>query len=178
MALLRCTQGRGVVCETQIITPRSTGTRCHRTRTPRTRLWCTYYLSYVICVRVCISQTAVCHGNAYKYAFSLNGFSVVGDRHRFVVVVVYNCLSCAFRFASVAHYYCYTTDLAKMSLSSWSDTNCPRLATNSVEQGGWGCCWLGGEGRAGEGRNGRPCGPSVNVGWKRANPNMILLRIE
>lgn len=64
-----------------------------------------------------------------------------------------------------------------MSLSSWSDTNCPRLATNSVEQGGWGCCWLGGEGSAGEGRNGRPCGPSVNVGWKRANPNMILLRI-
>lgn len=74
-------------------------------------------------------------------------------------------------------FFFLTTDLAKMSLSSWSDTNCPRLATNSVEQGGWGCCWLGGEGSAGEGRNGRPCGPSVNVGWKRANPNMILLRI-
>lgn len=80
-------------------------------------------------------------------------------------------------FCCVFCFFFLTTDLAKMSLSSWSDTNCPRLATNSVEQGGWGCCWLGGEGSAGEGRNGRPCGPSVNVGWKRANPNMILLRI-
>lgn len=87
------------------------------------------------------------------------------------------CLRYIYIYIVYGFSFVFATDLAKMSLSSWSDTNCPRLATNSVEQGGWGCCWLGGEGSAGEGRNGRPCGPSVNVGWKRANPNVILLRI-
>lgn len=32
-------------------------------------------------------------------------------------------------------FFCFHTNLAKISLSSCSETNCPKLATNNVEQG-------------------------------------------